>query len=324
MLKAVLDGAGMSSVLAGNIGYPFSRAVIEHEAADLVIVEVSSFQLEHIKLFRPDVALLLNLAPDHLDRYADVAEYYAVKLRVFSCQGAGDRAVFRWDERGAVLPLVEETGARQMTFGLGGGRLTADGDDVMLDGERFISLAGLALPGAHNVENALAAAAGALACGVERGSIGKPIRSFRGLPHRLEFIGKYRGVSYYNDSKATNLDAMLKALSSFTAPVLLIAGGEDKGEDYASVGEALGRRVRAAFLLGESRDAMGAAISARCEVVPCRDLEEAAASAAAAAVEGDIVLLSPGCSSLDMYRSFEARGDHFREIILNLRGGDDE
>lgn len=324
MIKAILDSAGMRSVLTGNIGYPFSSAVLEHGDAGLAILELSSFQLEHISLFHPGTALLLNLAPDHLDRYGDVREYYAFKLAIFSNLERGDRAVFRWEERELIEPLLSRNGATGLTFGLEGGGLTISGDDVTLDGERIFSLVGFGLRGRHNLENALAAAAAADACGVERDIIEMSLRSFEGLPHRLEHMGTYGGIDFYNDSKSTNLDAMLKALSSFSGMLILIAGGKDKGEDYGAVREAVVARARAVFLIGESRDAMKEALSGCCEAVACGSLDEAAAAASALAVKGDTVLLSPGCSSLDMYGGFEERGDHFKRIIRNLRGVDDE
>ena len=320
MIKAILDSAGISSVLAGNMGYPFSRAVLERGDAGLAVLEVSSFQLEHIRLFHPRVAVLLNLAPDHLDRYDGVREYYAFKLPIFSNQTPGDWAVFRWSEKEFLEQIISGTGATEMTFGLEGGRLTLSGDDVTLDGERMLGLRGFGLRGRHNLENALAAAAVAIACGVSGEDIEKSLRSFRGLAHRLDMVGTRRGVAFYNDSKATNLDAMLKALLSFASPVILIAGGKDKGEDYGSVSGELRSRAKAVFLIGESRSAMAGALSGCREVVTCASLDEAVAGAAARAERGDIVLLSPGCSSLDMYGGFDERGDHFIRIISNLRG----
>lgn len=324
MLKAIMDADGREAVLAGNMGYPFSRAVVEQPAAEIAIVEVSSFQMEHAELFHADAALLLNLAPDHLDRYADTGEYYGFKLRLFSNQGPGDTAVFRAAESDTVLPVLRGSGARRMTFGLGGGRLSFHGGAVTLDGERFVDLGGFRLQGDHNIENALAAAAAGLSLGAGRKSIESALLSFEGLPHRLEFIGTYRGVSFYNDSKATNLAAMLGALSSFSSRVLLIAGGKDKGEDYSSVREAVGGSVRTAFLLGETAGAMEEALAGCCEVVRCPGMDAAVNAASSAAGCGDTVLLSPGCSSLDMYGSFEERGDHFKKTVLDLRGGDHE
>jgi UDP-N-acetylmuramoylalanine--D-glutamate ligase len=291
-----LLGAMLGAPVAGNVG----RALCELDGAvdpdAWVVVEVSSFQLEDVDTFRPRVAVLLNLEPDHLDRHGTFEAYAAAKLRVFEQQQADDVAVVPRGFR--AVP----GDARRVEFAA----------DDELPAEPSI-------PGEHNRENAAAAVAAARAAGVEEGAIAKALADFPGVPHRLELVAERGGVRYVNDSKATNVAAALRALAAYDAPILLIAGGRGKGESFAPLAHAARGRVRRAFLIGESADELAAALG---DVPHERsgDLEAAVRAAAAEARPGEIVLLSPACASFDQFRDFEARGDAFREAVREVQG----
>jgi UDP-N-acetylmuramoylalanine--D-glutamate ligase len=285
-----LLGAMLGARVAGNVGRALTDLDGDVGAGDWVVCEVSSFQLEDVDEFRPRVAVLLNLEPDHIDRHGTFAAYRAAKLRVFENQLATDTAVV---PRG-----FEEVPGDAA-------RLEFAGDDPLPAEPR--------LPGAHNRENAAAATAAARAVGVDDAAIAAALRGFAGVPHRLETVVDSGGVLWVNDSKATNVAAALRALASYEQPILLIAGGRAKGESFAPLAQAAKGHVRHAFLIGEAADEIGYALGE----VPHElsgDLETAVRKAAAAAREGDVVLLSPACASYDQYPDFEARGDHFRGL----------
>jgi UDP-N-acetylmuramoylalanine--D-glutamate ligase len=288
-----LLGAMLNAPVAGNVG----RALTELDGVvddGWVVCEVSSFQLEDVHEFRPRVGVLLNLEPDHLDRHGTFDAYRAAKLRLFERQLAEDVAVLprEFDE----VPGE----ARRVEFGA---------DDALP--------AAPALPGAHNLENAAAATAAARASGVGDATIAAALRTFRGVPHRLETVAEKDGVLWVNDSKATNVAATLRALAAYERPLLLIAGGRAKGESFAPLVQAAKGRVRRAYLIGEAADELGFALG-EVSHEPVGDLEHAVASAARDAERGDVVLLSPACASYDQYDDFEQRGDHFRRLVQEL------
>ncbi len=269
------------------MGRPLSRA-----DAELVVCELSSFQLEDIDTLRCRVAVLLNLEPDHLDRHGSVEAYRDAKLRIFENQTADDTAVV---PRG-FGPVPGE-----------GRRVEFHADDL-LPAEPLI-------PGAHNRENAAAATAAARALGVADEQIAAALATFPGVPHRLEPVGELRGVRYVNDSKATNVAAASRALAAYAGdPVHLILGGSPKGEDYAPLVAAIGSNVRGIYLIGETAGELGAMVDG----VQAGDLATAVRLASEAAAEGDVVLLSPACASYDQYDDFEQRGEDFRRLVANL------
>jgi UDP-N-acetylmuramoylalanine--D-glutamate ligase len=293
-----LLGEILDAPVAGNVGRALCELDGEVSAGDLAVVEVSSFQLEDVHRFRPRVALLLNLEPDHLDRHGSFDAYRAAKLRVFENQGAGDLAVV---PRGfGAVPGA----ARRVEF---------HRDDPLPAEPR--------IPGAHNRENAAAATAAARALDLEDERIAAALVSFPGVPHRLEPVGEVRGVSFVNDSKATNVAAALRGLAAYAdAPVHLVLGGRPKGESFARLAAAIGPNVRTVHLIGEAAADLGDALRAAGRpFVEDWDLEQAVRAAAALAEPGDVVLLSPACASYDQYRSFEERGDHFRRLVEALR-----
>jgi UDP-N-acetylmuramoylalanine--D-glutamate ligase len=306
--------AGIPHAVAGNVGTAAASLVGALGADAVVVAEASSFQLEDTEAFSPDAAVLLNIAEDHLDRHGSQAAYREAKLQAFLRQDAGDVAVAPPDLVGD-LP----GGAQRLVFGAGGD--VEDRDGVLRwRGERLIDVGELALRGPHNVENAMAAAAVCLARGVDADAVRAGLRTFPGVPHRLEEVAERDGVLYVNDSKATNVASALVALSSFEAPVHLIAGGRAKGSGFEALRPAVARSCAAVYLIGEAADVLDAALAgAGVPVRRCGDLERAAAAASAAARPGEVVLLSPACTSYDQYPDFEARGDHFRRFV---RGSD--
>jgi UDP-N-acetylmuramoylalanine--D-glutamate ligase len=313
-------------LLAGNIGTPLAEHALEVPADGLAVLEVSSFQLEAIDRFRPRVAAVLNLAPDHLDRHGTFERYVETKARIFANQTSADGAVLNADDPGTV-DLAARTAAHVIWFSrtrpLEHGVFARAGWVVAKrDGhvEPICPLGDIQLRGQHNVENVLAAAACALWMGVSPAAIRRGIGAFRGVPHRIEKICEEAGVAFYNDSKGTNVASTVKALESFAEPVVLIAGGKGKGQDFAPLARAAHGRLRGVVLIGEDRAKIRAALAAA--GIPAEDaetMEEAVARAAAQARPGDVVLLSPACASFDMFRNFEHRGDVFRAAVLARR-----
>lgn len=319
--------AGRRTFVGGNLGTPLSEAVGPGSAWGEVVLEVSSFQLETVTTFRPAVAALLNVTPDHLDRYPDFRAYAAAKCRIFERQRGDDAAVLNADDPVCRDPAY--TGAltaRRVHFS----RLAEPpGDGVWVDGgtivsrmgerrERIMPLDRLRIAGVHNVENALAATAVALLRGIAPGPIEQALAAFPGLEHRLEFVRELKGVTYINDSKGTNVGAVQKSLESFTRPVVLIAGGVDKGGDFAALRPLVSRLVKKAVLIGAARPQLRRAFEGATTVAEADGLEEAVRIAADSAVPGDVVLLSPACASFDLFRDFEDRGLRFKALVHAL------
>jgi UDP-N-acetylmuramoylalanine--D-glutamate ligase len=310
LVGAIHRAAGRPVAVAGNVGTALSSVAGRLAPEAWVACECSSFQLEDTEAFAPEGAVLLNLAPDHVDRHGTFEAYVAAKLRIFANQAPGDVAVVPDD-------LAVETTARTVRFGVSPEAALRD-DDGMLwwEGEPLLSVDRIRLPGLHNRENAMAAAAVTLALGIPAGAVAEALEEFRGVAHRLELVATHDGVRFYNDSKATNVASTLVALRSFADPVHLIAGGRGKGQDFTPLAELVREHCRAVYLIGEDAPVIAAALAAT--EVPlhfCRDLERAVAGARAAADPGDVVLLSPACASFDQYTDFEARGEHFRELV---------
>jgi UDP-N-acetylmuramoylalanine--D-glutamate ligase len=307
--------------VGGNLGTPFVAAAgAEH---DWGVVEVSSFQLETIDAFRPAVALLLNITEDHSDRYPGFAAYADAKMAVFRNQGTGDTAVVNADDpevagraariRADVLPFSLSRELQQGVFLAGEEMVYRDGGRE----ERYPRSL-LRIPGTQNVENAMAAIAAARRMGVPEAAVREVLSTFPGLPHRVEFVRSRRGVSWYNDSKGTNVGAVLKALEGFSETVVLVAGGKDKGVDFRPLREPLSRKARGAVLIGQARGRMMAELEGSAPIVTADTLEEAVLAAAGIARPGDVVVFSPACSSFDMFRNFEERGDAFARAVREL------
>jgi UDP-N-acetylmuramoylalanine--D-glutamate ligase len=285
-------GFMLGAPVAGNVGRALSELDGEVGPEQLVVVELSSFQLEDVHEFRPRIAVLLNLEPDHLDRHGSFDSYRAAKLRIFENQTEADTAV-------VPRQLDHEVRARRVEFG-------AD-DPLPVEPS---------LRGFHNRENAAAATAAARAAGAGDDEIAHGLREFRGVPHRLELVAERGGVSYVNDSKATNVAASLRGLAAYEdEPVRLILGGSRKGEDFAPLAAALGPNVRAVYVIGETAEELGRAIP---DTIAAGDLATAVERAATAAQPGEVVLLSPACASYDQFRNFEERGEEFKRLVANL------
>jgi UDP-N-acetylmuramoylalanine--D-glutamate ligase len=317
--------AGRSVAVAGNVGTPLASLVGAIDGEATVVCEASSFQLEDTKYFGPECAVFINLAPDHLDRHGTLENYLDAKLRIFANQGNDDAAVYNGD-----TPELRDRDlggcARRIRFcPFEGESADPDCELSMRDGvifaadEPLLRAEELELLGAHNVENAMAAAAAALASGLPRDAVAEGLRSFPGVPHRLERVTELDGVLYVNDSKATNVASAVAGVRAFDGGVRLIAGGRPKQESLAPLSEAVKERCVAVYLIGESAERMANELAhTGVEIVQAGTLESALESARADAKAGEVVLLSPAAASFDAFKDFEARGDRFRELVEGL------
>jgi UDP-N-acetylmuramoylalanine--D-glutamate ligase len=324
MLGEMLMEAGLPSVVAGNIGVPLSQVAPGLLPAHLVVTELSSFQLETIERFRPRVALLLNLAPDHLDRYDRVGDYYRAKARLFENQEASDFAVVNADD-----PLVMEFArrARATTMPFSRGQRLAEGafldkDEVVLAHagrrEPICRSDELKIHGVHNLENVLAASLAAALSGAPVEAIRRSIVRFEGLEHRLELVAEIGGIRYFNDSKGTNVGAVIRSLESFAVPIVLIAGGKDKQSDFTPLRPLVRERVKRLILIGQAAGKLRSQLDGTCPMEEAGDLHDAVRRAAAAASAGEVVLLSPACASFDMFTDFEERGRAFKAAVRGV------
>jgi UDP-N-acetylmuramoylalanine--D-glutamate ligase len=336
MIEWICGQAGRPAVAAGNIGHPFITAVEEAAPGDVLVVEVSSFQLTFTREFRPAVAVLLNIAEDHFDWHADMEEYVKAKSRIWMNQGDGDVVVCNLDD-----PLCAREAAGAPTRVLYFSRSTDPMAALCLSGDRMVYRLApgpadaletrvimrsedLALPGEHNLDNAMAAAGAAISLGIDPETAGEALASFQGLSHRLQFTGEVGGVSFYNDSKATNPHAALRALGAFPGPLVVILGGRNKGLSFTELADALRERgdIRAVYLIGEAAQEILEALQGEGEplniqVLP--GLEEVFADLPYTAEKGDVVLFSPACASFDRYDDYKHRGKHFQEMVGEYR-----
>jgi len=316
--------AAEPAAVAGNVGTPLASLVGRVELGATVICECSSFQLEDSEAFAPECAVFLNLAPDHLDRHGTLEDYLAAKLRIFANQGNDDVAVYNADE-----PALagEDLGGCARRVALCRGDVPdcevalAEGT-IFHAGEPLLRVDELGLLGEHNVDNAMAAAAAALAMGLSRDAVRTGLRSFAGVPHRLEQVAERGGVRFVNDSKATNVASATVGIRAFSGGVHVILGGSEKGEPFEPLLEPVRERCVACYLVGATADRLAvelaAAVEAGVAVHRCADLGQAVREAAAAARPGEVVLLSPACASFDSFRDFEQRGERFRELVGEL------
>jgi UDP-N-acetylmuramoylalanine--D-glutamate ligase len=322
MLAEILRAGGGRTFAGGNLGTPLVEAV--DKGYETVVAEISSFQLEWVQSFRPRVGIFLNVSEDHCERYRDLDEYSEFKARLFANQRAEDWAVLNRDDP-RVWTLAKHLRARVVGFGESRAH---HGSAVWLDGralrfsvegcEGLIRMTAFRLPGRHNLSNAMAAAGGALALGLAPDVIEAVLAEFRGLPHRLEFVRERAGVVFLDDSKSTNVDGAVAALASCSAPVIWVAGGVDKGGDYAPLRPLLSAKVRTAILMGPARERMMRTLQGATEVQLVETLSQAVTAAADAARKGDTVLLSPACSSFDQFTDYAQRGRVFKELVMAL------
>jgi len=314
LLAQMLNACGQRTIACGNIGKPLCEVALRQREFDVLTVEVSSFQLETIRTFRPSVSVWLNFAPDHLDRYRSVAEYRAAKLRIFENQTADDVAVIN---AGETLPKIA---ARTVTFSAYTDQadFRLEGGSIVYQNTAVLRMADTKLRGSHNIENLMATLAVGLARRLTFEQMLPPLCAYEPRPHRCEFVREVGGVTYVNDSKATNLDAVEKGLAAQSKPVILIAGGKDKGFNFEPLRALVSEKVRAVILIGEmaERIALDWKDAAPCELA--HSLADAVERAHAIAKPGEVVLFSPGTSSFDMFKSYADRGDQFRALVHAL------
>lgn len=316
----ILREAGIPAQVGGNIGWVAPCAMVAaSRPGQWNVLEVSSFQLETIERFRAEIAALLNITPDHLDRHGTFERYAAIKRRLLETQTAADAKILNAED--PTCRSFAGVGGRTLWFSAKaqpeqGAWL--ERDRIWLDGEPLMEVAAVPLRGRHNLENVMAAALAAHRAGAAREAIAAAVRSFPGVEHRLEFVRRIRGVDYYNDSKATNVDAALKALDAFAGPLWVILGGRDKDSDYAPLRPVLAEKARGVLLIGEAAQKIARGLAGAVPLIECGTLEAAVEEAARRAVPGDTVLLAPACASFDQFKDFEHRGRVFKAAVARL------
>jgi len=325
MIGELLNAAGHRAIVCGNVGLPFSSVVKDLGPKDFFVLEISSFQLETISAFHPEVAGILNLTPDHLDRYHDVEDYYRFKERIVENCGANDSFFYNALDRRCAA-IAGRFAGRSVPFSSAG---PVDGGVYLDEASRLVRERGgrreiflergeLGVIGIHNVENALAAVAALAPFDVSASACRKALSEFKGLPHRMEKVAVVRGVAYYNDSKGTNVEATMMSLKGLDRPTVLIAGGHDKGGDFTKLIPVLSR-VKAIVTIGEAAPLIEEALGSVVPIARAATMQDAVETAARTAQAGELVLLSPACSSFDMFRNFEHRGEVFAECVKALQ-----
>jgi UDP-N-acetylmuramoylalanine--D-glutamate ligase len=325
----IVAAGGHPTVVGGNIGTPAISLVEKATPETIAVLEVSSFQLETIQTFRPKIAVVLNITPDHLDRHRTFAAYTDAKARIFENQRSNDFAVLNADDltcegianrtRAQVFRFSRTKEVEQGAYTRGGRILFRDASSGRVAGQREIMLVSeIPLKGGHNVENVLAAVCVGSLMGCSPEVIRQTIRNFKAVGHRLEYVATIRGVEYYNDSKATNVDATIKAIESFPANIHLILGGKDKGSDYSVLNDLLRQRVKQVYTIGAAAVKIESQIQGVAKIVRAETLETAVKRAAIEAQSGDVVLLAPACASFDQFKNYEERGRVFKEVVIEL------
>jgi UDP-N-acetylmuramoylalanine--D-glutamate ligase len=320
----IMTAAGLPALVGGNIGTPAISLAERAKAETVIVLEISSFQLETIQTFRPKVAVVLNVTPDHLDRHRTFEVYVDAKARIFENQQASDFAVLNADDPTCVA-MASRTRAQVFWFSrqkeVQQGAWVRDGNIVFRDTKgqqrEIMQVSEIPLKGVHNLENVLAAVCAGVLMGCAPEKIRQAVSSFKAVEHRLEFVATIRGVDYYNDSKATNVDATIKAIESFPANIHLILGGKDKGSDYSVLNDLLRQRVKRVYTIGAAAAKIESQIKGP-EVVHAETLENAIRKANSVAKSGDVVLLAPACASFDQFKNYEHRGKVFKEIVRGL------
>jgi len=323
LIDHILRNSGFSTLLAGNIGTPLIDVVEQTTDQTITVAELSSFQLELIETFRSNISVFLNLTPDHLDRHGSLEAYAAAKARIFEKQTAADFGILNADDP-ASTPYAP---TKPKVFWFSRKQRVAQGafvrgEEILFrhDGEEEVILnqSEIPLPGAHNLENVLAAVAATRLAGAQPKDIAKAIRSFAGVEHRLEFVAEHNGVRYYNDSKATNVDATLKALDAFPGRIFIILGGKDKGSDYTVLQQPLREKAILALLIGAAAQKIESQITGSVAIERAGTLQRAVEVASRRARRGDIVLLAPACASFDQFENYEQRGRVFKQLVQQL------
>lgn len=339
LLDFMLKKSGYRTILGGNIGIALTeviRRLLKNKKIDInyIVSEVSSFQLESIRDLRPKGSLILNMSPDHLDRYHHIKDYYNAKARIFENQGEGDFLIINADDKDLMKVIDEKLEMKSKKpevfyfsrekevdgIYFKDGRVYCNFLDPLLITRHFplIDIEDIKIRGVHNLENAMAASAMALLARCPIEAVKDSLKEFSGLEHRLEFVREIDGVKYFNDSKGTNVSAVIKSLESFDSPIILIAGGRDKAGDFSLLRDLMKERVKAIVLIGEAAEKINKALGDLVETFLANDLEEAVLISRNISRKGDVVLLSPGCASFDMFIDFEDRGRQFKNIVSGL------
>jgi UDP-N-acetylmuramoylalanine--D-glutamate ligase len=320
----IIAAGKFSTLVGGNIGTPAISLVDQAGPSTWTVLEVSSFQLETIVEFRPRIAVILNITPDHLDRHKTFVNYRNAKARVFENQHADDFSILNADDA-TTAGMSDRTRAQLFWFSrkkeIDRGAFARGTHIYFRDGHsehEIMALAEVPLKGAHNLENVLAGVSIGMLAGCQPEQIREAVRNFKAVEHRLEFVARVAGVDYYNDSKATNVDATIKALESFPAHIHLILGGKDKGSDYTVLRELLRQRVKRVYTIGAAAEKIESQIQGAAEIEHAETLENAVRRANESAVAGDVILLAPACASFDQFQSYEHRGRMFKEIVHSL------
>lgn len=324
LIGHLLSACGFKTCVGGNIGNALTGLIEEANKSEWVVVEVSSYQIETTPSLSPGIAVLLNVTPDHLDRHASFEEYLNIKAQLFAALNKESYGIYNSADR-AVEQAVKKSNGRLIPFDASAKKDTGGWFDNgalwtklgSREPEKW-SLKNVNLKGAHNRENILASIIVAALCGCEKDGIQHALQAFKGLSHRIEFVCEYNGVRYYDDSKGTNVGATLAALESFDAPVILIAGGQDKGTGYETLIPAVKNRVKKMILMGEARQKMKKELGSLTKTVLAETMEDAVKLASESAVAGDVVLLSPACSSFDMFKDYAERGDVFVRAVKKI------
>ena len=319
----ILASAGVATQVGGNIGVPVIALIEGSTDNGWSVLEVSSFQLESTQLFHPQIAVILNITPDHLDRHGSFENYALAKERIFSVQTKDDCLVLNADNARAAAAAARTT-SKIYWFSLerevAQGAWVRDGEIVFREEvgqglETIVALSDIPLKGTHNVENVLAAVCATRLAGASAESIGRAVKSFQAVEHRLEYVATDNGVEYYNDSKATNVDAAAKAIAAFPGCIHLILGGKDKNSNYADLSDLVRKRVKAIYTIGSAAAKIESHLRGMAPIVPSETLEKAVEAARTAARPGDVVLLAPACSSFDQFENYEHRGRVFKELV---------
>ncbi|HEX3739382.1 MAG TPA: UDP-N-acetylmuramoyl-L-alanine--D-glutamate ligase [Terriglobales bacterium] len=325
LVGEIIAASGFKTLVGGNIGTAAISLADEATPETVIVLEVSSFQLETIASFRPRVAVVLNVTPDHLDRHRTFAAYVNAKARIFENQHSDDFAVLNADDPTCV-ELAGRTRAQVFWFSrqreMESGAFVRDGYVVFRGNgqeQAVLAVAEIPLKGSHNLENVLAAVCAAALMGCAPEKIRMAIMQFKAVEHRLEYVATIGGVEYYNDSKATNVDATMKALQSFPANIHLILGGKDKGSDYTLLNNSLRERVKSVYTIGAAAETIQSQIQGTTQIVSSGTLDAAVRQASAAASSGEVVLLAPACASFDQFQNYEQRGRVFKELVRQLQ-----
>ncbi|MDD5644633.1 MAG: UDP-N-acetylmuramoyl-L-alanine--D-glutamate ligase [bacterium] len=326
LINMILNAAGKDSDAGGNLGKPFSQMIIEKPDREYMIIEISSFQLERIFDFNPFIAAILNLEPDHLDRHRTEKEYYSAKIRLFEMQTTGWR-IFRIQDEDKIGKNIIKGGVECLKVGDGLTKASIFEENgqihLPLKGKEktVIKCSALKLKGKHNIENAMFSSGISMLCGVDSGVIESVLPKFAGLKHRNEFVAEIKGISYVDDSKATNVAALKASLKAVSGDVILIAGGLWKKDSFGAAREIMRRKVKKCFLIGKDAPGIKKQLKGVCSADDVNTLEHAVKEAFKTAREGDTVLLSPGCASFDMFSGYEERGEKFSKEVMKLKKG---